>query len=146
MVINSWTGLKFCGWAALVLKEKLKGLKVVLKDWNKNVLGNLKTKREAIVQRINELDVQEEEAGLSEADRSLQRELNLEFWQVLWLHESLLCQKARFYWLAHGDQNSSFFRSTINWKRRSNSVVGLLVDGVWEEDPVQVKGSVKKLN
>ncbi|XP_057444637.1 uncharacterized protein LOC130736879 [Lotus japonicus] len=63
---------------------------------------------------------------------------------VLHLHESLLCQKARSKWVAQGDQNTSFFHSSINWKRKSNSIVGLLIDGVWNENPDCIKVEVQR--
>ncbi|XP_057432142.1 uncharacterized protein LOC130724891 [Lotus japonicus] len=46
---------------------------------------------------------------------------------------------SRSKWIAEGDQNTGFFHASINWKRRANSIVGLLVDGVWEENLELIK-------
>ncbi|XP_057452145.1 uncharacterized protein LOC130743952 [Lotus japonicus] len=104
VVEKAWAESRFHGWGAFVLKEKLKYLRGKLKIWNKEVFGDLKSRREDAVRKINQLDLKEEE-------------------------------KSRSKWIAESDQNTKFFHSTINWKRRSNSIVGLLIDGVWEEEP-----------
>ncbi|MEX5533337.1 hypothetical protein, partial [Pseudomonas syringae] len=89
-----------------------------LKQWNKDVFGNLKSRRDTLVHQINALDAMADNGMLSMEDQNRHRELSLDFWQVLRLNESLLCQKARSKWISEGDQNTSFFHSTINWKRR----------------------------
>ncbi|XP_057426056.1 uncharacterized protein LOC130719419 [Lotus japonicus] len=144
-VKQSWEGIHIDGWGAFVLKQKLKALKSNLKSWNHEVFGDLRKRRNDAVQRINDLDKKEEEGGLSVGDIEERKQLLHEFWSVLKLHESLLCQKARSRWLKEGDQNSKFFHSMINWRRRSNSMVGLMVDGVWEETPLKVKEEVTDL-
>ncbi|XP_057443779.1 uncharacterized protein LOC130735927 [Lotus japonicus] len=140
-----WSELAVQGWSAgHILKEKLKSLRGNLKQWNQEVFGDLRDKRNAAVQKLNELDLKEEQLGLT-PDEIIQRSsLLLEFWTVVKLHESLLCQKSRSKWVKEGDQNSKFFHSTINWRRKTNSVVGLLIDGHWEEDPDVVKSEVKR--
>ena len=40
-----WQGLSFKGFASYILAEKLKGLKGILKTWNKEVFGNVGTKK-----------------------------------------------------------------------------------------------------
>ncbi|XP_057451987.1 uncharacterized protein LOC130743775 [Lotus japonicus] len=42
-VEQTWAGLRVRGWGAFVLKEKVKGLKGSLKDWNSQVFGDMKT-------------------------------------------------------------------------------------------------------
>ncbi|XP_057419451.1 uncharacterized protein LOC130713677 [Lotus japonicus] len=95
------------GWGAFVLKEKLKRLKLKLKDWNKEVFGDLRTRRNGVVQKINELDQKEEVMGLSIEEIDARRILVSEFWSVLKHQESLLYQKSRSKWLKDGDQNTS---------------------------------------
>ncbi|XP_057426355.1 uncharacterized protein LOC130719764 [Lotus japonicus] len=141
-VKQSWGEAHVNGWGAFTLKEKLKILKSKLKLWNSEVFGDLKTRRNLAVIRINELDILEEEAGLSDEQNQERKNLLHEFWSVLKLHESLLCQKARSRWLKEGDQNSKYFHSVVNWRRRSNSMVGLVIDGSWEEDPRKAKDEV----
>ncbi|XP_057432140.1 uncharacterized protein LOC130724887 [Lotus japonicus] len=109
VVDSFWKEATVNGWGAYVLKEKLKRLKGKLKQWNRDVFGDLKLRWERAVQLINELDAIEEEEGPSQADVEERKELLNEFWAVLKHHE------------------------------RANSIVGLLIDGVWEENPGNIK-------
>lgn len=111
------------------MKEKLKRLKLELKQWNVDVFGDLNALRKKLTMRINELENKAEEEGLDEEEGLQRREAQAEFWRVAKMNESLLCQKSRMRWIKEGDMNSKFFHSMINWRRRSDSVVGLLMDG-----------------
>nr|GFA10062.1 RNA-directed DNA polymerase, eukaryota [Tanacetum cinerariifolium] len=50
-----------------------------------------------------------------------------------------LAQKVKIKWAIEGDENSSFFHGMLNKKRTSMSVWGVMVDGVWVDDPHKVK-------
>ncbi|XP_057453712.1 uncharacterized protein LOC130745452 [Lotus japonicus] len=144
-VENVWSNLQVHGWSSgLVLKEKLKRLRLALKQWNFEVFGDLRTKRHEVVCKISELDKKEEEVGLSTVELGARQQLISDFWGVLKHHESLLCQKARSKWVKEGDRNSKFFHSSIKWRRKTNSIVGIMVDGSWEEDPARVKVEAKR--
>lgn len=65
IVEASWSSIQVEGWGAFVVKEKLKELKQQLKVWNKEVFGNLNTKRNELVLELNALDKKAEEAPLS---------------------------------------------------------------------------------
>lgn len=81
---------------------------------------------------------------MSDDEIKERKDLLVELWHVGNLHESLLCQKSRVKWLQEGDENTSFFHGVINWKRRSNNLKGLSLNGRWEEDPRVVKLEVKE--
>nr|GEV22872.1 RNA-directed DNA polymerase, eukaryota, reverse transcriptase zinc-binding domain protein [Tanacetum cinerariifolium] len=50
-----------------------------------------------------------------------------------------LAQKVKIKWAIEGNENSSFFHGMLNKKRTSMSVRGVMVDGVWVDDPHKVK-------
>ena len=50
-----------------------------------------------------------------------------------------LIQKARVKWDIEGVENSKFFHGLINQKRRSQSITGIMHEGVWITDPVLIK-------
>lgn len=56
--------------------------------------------------------------------------------------ESLLRQSSRIKWFQERDDNSKFFHSTINWRRRSNGVKGLWKDYSWLDDLKYVKKEI----
>ncbi|GJW73970.1 RNA-directed DNA polymerase, eukaryota [Tanacetum coccineum] len=50
-----------------------------------------------------------------------------------------LAQKAKLKWSIEGDENSKKFHGCINKKRNNMAICGVIVDGQWIEDPLQVK-------
>ncbi|XP_071715178.1 uncharacterized protein [Rutidosis leptorrhynchoides] len=51
-------------------------------------------------------------------------------------------QKARFRWSLEGDENSKFFHSTIRRRYSKTIIRGLNINGVWTENPEEVKRAV----
>nr|GEU97562.1 reverse transcriptase domain-containing protein [Tanacetum cinerariifolium] len=47
--------------------------------------------------------------------------------------------KAKIKWAIEGDENSKFFHRALNKKRNSLNMRGVMVDGVWVDDPKSVK-------
>ncbi|GJY74775.1 RNA-directed DNA polymerase, eukaryota [Tanacetum coccineum] len=48
-------------------------------------------------------------------------------------------QKAKIQWAIEGDKNSKFFYGIINRKRVNLSIIGVMVDGEWVDEPNRVK-------
>jgi exonuclease III len=61
-----WRSYVSSGWMGFILKEKLKGLKIMLKEWNKEVYGAVDTKILFLVEEIKEKDLRGEVGSLSE--------------------------------------------------------------------------------
>ncbi|GJS89279.1 hypothetical protein Tco_0771915 [Tanacetum coccineum] len=52
-----------------------------------------------------------------------------------------LVQKSRVKWEVEGDKNSKFFHGLINSRRKSQMVQGIMLDGVWNSDPKDIKSA-----
>ncbi|GJR29249.1 hypothetical protein Tco_1105481 [Tanacetum coccineum] len=50
-----------------------------------------------------------------------------------------LAQKAKIKWSIEGDENSNFFHGILNKKRNQMNIRGITIDGVWKEQPNDVK-------
>ncbi|GJU51774.1 hypothetical protein Tco_1221329 [Tanacetum coccineum] len=50
-----------------------------------------------------------------------------------------LFQKARIKWDIEGDENTKFFHTLIKQNRRRQAIQGIMVDGTWVSNPLQVK-------
>nr|GEX07241.1 RNA-directed DNA polymerase, eukaryota [Tanacetum cinerariifolium] len=50
-----------------------------------------------------------------------------------------MAQKAKIKWAVDGDENTKFFNGMLNKKRNILSIRGVMVDGVWVDDPKAVK-------
>jgi hypothetical protein len=74
-VENFWRNCEITGWMAFILKEKLKGLKVRLRSWNKETYGSVEVKINKLVGDIRDLDVRSEVSGLSDEEVLLRKNL-----------------------------------------------------------------------
>nr|GEY75586.1 protein ALP1-like isoform X1 [Tanacetum cinerariifolium] len=77
--------------------------------------------------------------------------LKTKIWE--WNKTNILCRKnvkaqckadleaveAKVKWAIEGDENSSFFHGMLNKKRNTLSIRGIMVDGIWIDDPNLVK-------
>ncbi|GJT90745.1 hypothetical protein Tco_1079590 [Tanacetum coccineum] len=59
--------------------------------------------------------------------------------QVNNIQASKIAQKAKIKWAIEGDENVKFFHGMLNKKRNQSNIRGIMVNGTWVDDPVQVK-------
>ncbi|GJY76516.1 RNA-directed DNA polymerase, eukaryota [Tanacetum coccineum] len=55
------------------------------------------------------------------------------------IQASEIAQKAKIKWAIEGDENVKFFHGMLNKKRNQSNIQGIMVNGTWVDDPVQVK-------
>ncbi|GKC34047.1 RNA-directed DNA polymerase, eukaryota, reverse transcriptase zinc-binding domain protein, partial [Tanacetum coccineum] len=55
------------------------------------------------------------------------------------LHALDMAQKAKIKWAVEGDENTRFFHGILNKKRNQQNIRGVMVDGVWNDKPHDVK-------
>lgn len=67
-VRQTWRNMEVHLWKGYVLKEKLKRLKVSLKEWNKSHMGNLDAQIADAKEELNRWDLKGEEGLLSEEE------------------------------------------------------------------------------
>ncbi|MCI02620.1 RNA-directed DNA polymerase (Reverse transcriptase), partial [Trifolium medium] len=104
-----WREQEVTGWMGFVLKGKLRGLKVRLKEWNKVEFGNVEGRMKKLVEDIQDLDVRGEIMGLAPHEVNLRKALFEEFWKLQKFKEASIVQRSRSKWLSQGDANSKFF-------------------------------------
>ncbi|WJX33767.1 hypothetical protein P8452_21944 [Trifolium repens] len=78
-----WGSTMVDGWMGFVLKEKLKSLKLVLRQWHKEEFGALDTKIEALKVNISDLDVRGELTGLSTLEVESRKQKFNSLWSLL---------------------------------------------------------------
>jgi len=127
------------------LKDKLKMLKGDLKVWNRDVYGNLHTKKKDILQEIESLDCQDMYDFQLGSVRVEIVELMSRLREIDSKIDSLISQKARMNWLKYGDSCTKFYHSSIRWRRLRNELKGDEVGGQWCEEPCRVRIEAKKL-
>ncbi|MCH98078.1 transposon TX1 putative protein [Trifolium medium] len=130
------------GWMGYVVKEKLKSLKVRLKEWNKVEYGSMDLRIKTLIEDIQDLDIRGELSGLASHDVALRKELFDEFWNLQKSKEALLFQRSRSKWLTQGDANSKFFHGCVVARTKRNSITALKNGDIWLESPSQIREEV----
>jgi len=118
------------GCPMFILQQKLKRLKLSLKDWNKNVFGNV---HEVVVDKqkillslqhqIQVADSAEMDMLLVQQQQAMQNlDMTLDCQALFWK------EKYKMLWFKDGDRNSSFFHAMVK-KRANSNGIQRLVDG-----------------
>jgi hypothetical protein len=130
------------GWKGVIVKEKLKALKGVLKRWNMEVYGGMEEKVVELTKEIERLDLKREGNLFVEGDNVTQKALFLELRHLLNSKDSMLFQRSRSRWLKEGDANTGYFHACVASRKRSNSIVALHVGVGWVDKPMEVRKEV----
>ncbi|MCH87170.1 LINE-1 reverse transcriptase like, partial [Trifolium medium] len=139
LVEEFWRNCNLTGWMAFILKEKLKGLKTHLREWNRETYGMVDSKIAKLISDINSLDIRSEVTGLLEGEVALRKNLFSDMWHLRFSKASVLAQRARLRWLREGDANSRYFHATINSRGKKNFIRALRVGEEWMESPVAIR-------
>lgn len=101
--------------------EALNELRVKLKQWNKDVFGDVHKRKEKLMADIK---LVQEELESVQTDELLRKEEDLikAFDVVLEQEEVLWFQKSRENWIALGDRNTKYFHTSTIIRRRQNRV------------------------
>ena len=88
-----------------MLKEKIKGIKAMLRVWNKDHFGDSQQKLATIEKELNKLEAKGDVRQLSAQELLCRKKHQEELWSAAQSHKSLLRQKARSRWIKEGDSN-----------------------------------------
>ena len=130
LVRSWWNGYSVEGYSSHCIAEKLKALKKDLKDWNREVVGNVSFNRVETFSRLQCWEAKENENPLTPR-KAETKKLALEYYKK-WalLEETSWRQKSREIWLREGDKNTKYFHKMANAKARRNFLSKIIVNGV----------------
>ncbi|GJX58573.1 RNA-directed DNA polymerase, eukaryota [Tanacetum coccineum] len=120
-------------------KKKLQNLKNVIRAWSssKRLSDNLLKKEH---QRCLSLVDDMVDQGTATSDDLNRRITSMKILSDIESKEaSDTAQKAKVKWAIEGDENTSFFHSSLKKKRRQSAIKGILHNGAWIDDPGEVK-------
>ncbi|GJZ02652.1 putative RNA-directed DNA polymerase [Tanacetum coccineum] len=125
-----------------IVRDKFKNVKCSLKKWSKDRFGEVDKQIEEYKDEAMRWEYDAELRDLSDGE--------LKTWldaRRIWIEKdnekaSVLKQKARIKWDVERDENSNFFHLIVKRKNNKNSIRGLLVNGLWCEEPTEIKEEV----
>jgi hypothetical protein len=139
LVEEFWRLQRVEGWMGFVLKEKLKRLKIHLKDWHKREFGGGDERIAVIVEEIKEIDTRGESGSIADHEIILRKTLFHELWRRLKSKDTAIYQSSRSKWLRQGDANSKFFYRCVAARKNINSLMALKVGDIWIESPHHIR-------
>jgi hypothetical protein len=138
VVEEGWRSNNFTGWMGFILKEKLKALKGIIKEWKKIEFDGMEVKLNLLVSNIRRLDDRGEVGMLSCEEVEERKRLFKELWELLRCKERLIFQRSRAKWLKEGDANSKYFHGCVKARQRRNSISCLKVEDRWLDSSTEI--------
>jgi hypothetical protein len=139
LVVDTWNSQHFNGWMGFVLKERLKELKGVIRNWSKEVYGKPDVTKARLVDQIKILDLKSESVGLSGEEVGTRKRLFEELWVVLKSIDASIFQRPRSRSLKEGDSNTKYFHMCTKSRKRVNSIAALNTPLGRIEGPIGVR-------
>ncbi|XP_057789837.1 uncharacterized protein LOC131006698 [Salvia miltiorrhiza] len=139
--INAWT--THPEFNQLIQKEKLKALKVALKEWNKSTFGLIDNEIKRGKEELQQWDAIDDVFGLEQEvikRNEVRAKIILHTRNKNWL----LGQKAKSRWLNEGYINSHFFHKVIAGQMRKNKIAGMWFEEQWIDEPGALNAKVSE--
>ena len=132
-VREKWFSFHVDGWGGYVLKEKLKMIKLALREWHQTQAQNLPAKILSLKDKISSLNLKGETSVLLDEEVEDLHGFTEELFSLSRINSNICWQQSRMNWLREGDANYKFFHGIISSRKRRNNIPFFLVDGTLVE-------------
>ncbi|XP_026442635.1 uncharacterized protein LOC113342252 [Papaver somniferum] len=127
MVEASWNAPVY-GNPDFIFPFKLKRLKEVMKLWNQQVFGNVNARLKQAQLKFEVESRNSDEDTFKSSKLNVMKDALVDVQDVQMQHHIMLKQKSRNKWLLEGSSNTSYFHSTINIRRSTNTISELVTE------------------
>ena len=122
-----WNDFALSGWEGHKFLTKLKFIKRKLKNWNAEVFGDTRLKKQSL-RRIKELDALESSGMWNNQLKEGRLAVTTILEKTILEEERALRMKSKFIWAKEGDANTKLFHSLINARKSKNVITKLELD------------------
>lgn len=105
-----------------VLSKKLKNLKLVLKDWNKEIFENVQDSVKKAEEELNQFQMHINQVGYTHTLANTEKTAQAKLDSSLQIEEVFWKEKSRVKWHAEGERNTKFFHRIANIKNSTNLI------------------------
>ncbi|RVW82108.1 Transposon TX1 uncharacterized 149 kDa protein [Vitis vinifera] len=130
LVRSWWNGYSVEGSSSHCIAEKLKALKKDLKNWNKEVIGNVSLNRAEAFSRLQRWETRENDSPLIASEVEAKNLALEDYKKWALLEETSWRQKSREIWLKEGDKNTKYFHKMANARARKNFLSKIRINEV----------------
>jgi hypothetical protein len=114
------------------LYKKIRYIKHKLKEWNKEIFGNINQEKRIIEDRMRNLQEICIDVGYTKDRKKEEIQLTQEWEARCQQKETLWRQKSRIMWLKEGERNTRFFHRTAIARRTHNKILK-----IWDQDGIE---------
>ncbi|GJZ01186.1 RNA-directed DNA polymerase, eukaryota [Tanacetum coccineum] len=125
--------------AMINMMGKLKYLKTKIREWNKTNMLCVKSVKAKYKVDLEDVEAIIDNGNGNEEVVNKRAEIVNNLQSIDKLHSLEMAQKVKVKWLVEGDENSSFFHGMLNKKRILLNIRGIMIDGIWIDNPNWVK-------
>nr|GFA23748.1 RNA-directed DNA polymerase, eukaryota, reverse transcriptase zinc-binding domain protein [Tanacetum cinerariifolium] len=124
--------------ALIILMNKLRFLKKQIRIWNKDSMGCRRKDQTQLKKILEKMDSvinsgKGNDVLIKSCLDTIHQIQNLDRIDAL-----EFAQKAKIKWAIDGDENSGFYHGIINKRRSIQSIRGVMVEGMWIDEPVKI--------
>jgi len=141
IISTSWNE-NVVGRPMYILSTKLKRLKFKLREWYKNVFGNIDQFVSDAEKELSEIQFQIHISGHNDQLMMQERQAQTKLDEALLKQEVFWHEKARIRWHLDGDRNSSYLHRLTQIKNKTKMISSLLVEDELTSDPQTISNHI----
>ncbi|PNY03176.1 ribonuclease H [Trifolium pratense] len=141
LISNCW-GIQIIGSPMFILSKKLKLLKEHLKNWNKEVFGNVHSYVKDAEDSVAEIQNQIQLNGCIDSLRDSEKRALDKLDEALKRQEWFWHEKSKVNWHVEGDRNTKYFHRIAKRKNTTKAMSSIRVDEKLITDPQQIADHV----